>query len=190
MLTFGYGSAFSCRLRALAMITIGAVLVFAENAPALIVRIVGALVLVSGAVSLLYNLFDKSNAVRRSTIGSAVFTLCLGLLLMSFSAEIAKFAIYLIGFALIVVGALQLLAYMGVMAAAGMGLFAPILAGFIVAGGILILFNPFSLKVMGIIAGVFLIIYGINELGNASRVSKAITDNYGPMGEDKGVDEQ
>lgn len=190
MLSFGYRSAFSCRLRALAMIAIGAVLVFADNAAALMVQVVGALLLVSGGVSLLHALLGKQDPARGASFGGAVITLCFGLVLLFFSEGIAAFAIYLIAFALIVVGILQLITYIGAMAVAGLGATAPILAGLIVLGGILLLFNPFSLNIMGTIAGIFLIIYGINELVTAPRVNRAITDNYGPLGEDKGVDEQ
>lgn len=190
MLSFGYRSIFSCRLRALAMIAIGAVLVFADNAAALMVQVVGALLIISGGVSLLHALLGRRDPGRRDSFSGAVVSLCIGLVLLFFSDGIAAFAIYLIAFALIIAGILQLITYTGAMSAAGLGVSAPIISGLIVLGGVLLLFNPFSINIMGTIAGIFLIIYGINELSNSSRVNRAITDNYGPLGEDKGVDEQ
>lgn len=190
MLSFGYRSIFSCRLRAMAMIAIGAVLVFADNAAALMVQVVGALLIISGGVSLLHAVIGKQDPGRGASLSGAVVTLCIGLVLLLFSEGIAAFAIYLIAFALIIAGLLQLFAYTGAMASAGLGISAPIVAGLTVLGGVLLLFHPFSINIMGVIAGIFLIIYGINELINSSRVNRAITDNYGPMGEDKGVDEQ
>ena len=63
-------------------------------------------------------------------------------------------------------------------------------AALIIIMAALLLFNPFGQALMRYTAGLCLLIYGLNELRELPKVNKAITDNYGPLGEDKGVDEQ
>lgn len=48
-----------------------------------------------------------------------------------------------------------------------------LLAFLAIAGGIVLIFNPFSERVMSVLAGVFLIYYGITDLISMRRVSKA-----------------
>jgi len=92
--------------------------------------------------------------------------------------------------AIIVISILQLLVFGSIKALAGLDTTSVFTSAMIVLLSVVILFNPFSLALMRVIAGICLIVYGVNELRELPKVKKAITDDYGPVGEDKGVDEQ
>lgn len=125
---------------------------------------------------------------RECTI-RAILALVFGVILLfngSFAGWIIK---TVIGF-LIVVTILQLIVFGSFRSTAKLdpgSIFSSIVVIIIAA---VLLLNPFSISLMRLIAGVCLIIYGINELLSTPKVNAAITDDYGPVGEDKGVDEQ
>ena len=125
---------------------------------------------------------------RECTI-RAILALVFGVILLfngSFAGWIIK---TVIGF-LIVVTILQLIVFGSFRSTAKLDpgpIFSSIVVIIIAA---VLLLNPFSISLMRLIAGVCLIIYGVNELLSTPKVNAAITDDYGPVGEDKGVDEQ
>ena len=71
--------------------------------------------------------------------------------------------------------------------------FAPVIFGaFALAGGIVILFNPFSDKAMSVVAGCLLVYYGVSELISLKKVSAARKEfeiKFGQTSEEKPVKE-
>lgn len=120
----------------------------------------------------------------------AILAIIAGLLMLFAKASFGNAIIYIIGVILVIVAVVQLLVFGSIKALAGLGNGSLISTGLILFCAILLFFNPFSINVMRVIAGIGLLVYGINELMSAPKVSRAITDDYGPVGEDRGVDEQ
>ena len=127
---------------------------------------------------------------RYECLVRAVLAIVFGLLMLFAKASFGNAIISLIGVVLVAVSFVQLLVFGSVRALAGLGSRSILTTVLILFCGILIFFNPFSINVMRILAGIALLVYGINELSSSPRVNRAITDDYGPMDEDKGVDEQ
>jgi len=127
---------------------------------------------------------------RNEGIIRAVVAIVLGLLMLFAKDSFGNSIIYLAGIIIVTVAVIQLLVFGSVKALAGLGISSMLTTVLLLFCGVMLFFNPFSINVMRVIAGVALFVYGINELTALPKVNKAITDNYGPMGEDKGVDEQ
>ncbi len=174
MITFGYKSKFSSILRAVAAIGIGLVMILATDASIKVVKIIAAFLIVAGVVSLLYGLISKKSGSPGLMVTNAVVDVVLGVLLFLFPTQVAGLIVYLIGVALILLGALQLIVLIGSLSLVGGGFSTLILSICALVGGIVLVFNPFTLKVMSVLAGVALIFYGVQELISAWRVPKAV----------------
>ena len=169
MITFGYNNKFSTALRALAAIGIGLVMVFSTEATVNVVKIIAAFLFAAGMVSLGYGFaHGKSGAMV-----NAVVDIVICLLLFCFPNVVAGAIVTVIGIVILLFGILQLIVLGGTMSLVGMGGFSLILSILAVIGGITLLFNPFSERIMSVLAGIFLIFYGISELISMRRVSKA-----------------
>lgn len=106
-------------------------------------------------------------------IVNAVVDIVIGLILFLWPGFVAGVIVAIIGIVILVFGVIQILALAGTMSLLGSGGLNILLAFLAVAGGIVLIFNPFSERVMSILAGVFLIYYGITDLISMRRVSKA-----------------
>ena len=104
---------------------------------------------------------------------NACLDIILGLLLYFNPQWIAGIIIYLIGIVLILFGALQLLALSGTLSMLGTGFSSLILSVCAIVGGAFLLFNPLSIKVMSVIAGLFMVLYGVSEIVSTYRIGKA-----------------
>lgn len=173
MFTFGYKTKFSSILRALAAIGIGLVMIFGNNAPLTVVRIVASFLFAAGFVSLVYGFTYRKGEVLSLMITNAVVDVVLGLLLFLFPTQVAGFIVYLIGALLILFGTLQLIVLAGAMNLVGARFTSLIFSICAVIGGAFLLFNPFTIKIMSIISGCLLLIYGISELFSTWQVEKA-----------------
>ena len=89
----------------------------------------------------------------------------------------ARFIIYLIGFALFVFGIMQLVSLFSARRVIAVGTFAFVLPAIVTMVGFFMLFNPFAESVMSTMAGVALIVYGASELLSSWKMKKAI-DEY------------
>lgn len=174
MITLGYKTRFDSVTRAVAAIGIGLVMVFGGNAPTLVVKILAVLLIGAGAASLIYGLVkNKETGVYHLLIANAVLDVIVGLLLFFNPQWIAGIIVYAIGILLILFGGLQLVALAGAMSlleAGGSSLILSILA---VVGGAFLLFNPFTINVMSVIAGCLLLLYGVSELISTFKMDKA-----------------
>ena len=174
MIIFGYKTKFDSITRAIAAIGIGLVMIFGSNAPTLVVKIIAALLMAAGVASLIYGwIKSKENGVYRILLINAAFDIILGLLLFFNPQWVAGFIVMLIGIALIAFGALQLIVLAGAMSLLGAGFSSLILSLCAIIGGAFLLFNPFTLNVMSVIAGCFLVLYGVSELISTWKVVRA-----------------
>ena len=189
MYTFGYKSRINGPMRALIALVIGVMMVLSPaNAMATVVKIIAVFILASGIVSLVVGLRDKSKDSLPLMSFNALVDVILGLLMFIFPDLIAKFMIYLIGFALLAFGLVQLFALFGARRVVEIGIGTFILPGVVTLIGVLILFNPFAESVMVIIAGVALIVYGASELLSSRKMKKAIDEQENPISNVKDVE--
>ena len=178
MITFGYKSKLTGPLKALGALIIGILMVADPgNAFALVVKFIAVFLLASGVVSLLVGLKDKENAALPLMMFNAAFNISIGLILFIFPGFVAKFIIYLIGFALFVFGIMQLVSLFSARRVVAIGAFAFVLPAIVTMVGFFMLFNPFAESVMSTMAGVALIVYGASEFLSSWKMKKAI-DEY------------
>ena len=165
MITLGYKTKFDSITRAAAAIGIGLVMVFGGNAPTNVVKIIAILLVLAGVASLIYGLIkSKENGVYQLLLVNAGLDLALGLLLFFNPQWIVGVIVYAIGIILILLGGLQLLVLAGAMSLLGAGFSSLILSICAIVGGAFLLFNPFAINVMSVIAGCFLLVYGVAEI--------------------------
>lgn len=183
MITLGYKSKFSSILRALSAIAIGLVMLMSNNAIVTVVKIIAALLFAAGAVSLVYGIVNRKNRMMGLMSMSALIDVVLGLLLFLYPEPVTHFIVYMVGFLLIIFGIIQLVALSSIMSLLGSGALSLLLSVVVIMGGVFLLFNPFTMKVMSIIAGCGLMIYGVQELRSSWKMDKAKKEyeiKYGP----------
>ena len=173
MITFGYNSKFSSILRSLSAIAIGLVMVVSNNATVTVVRIIAAFLFAAGVVSFIYGFVNRKNGAMALMSVNAAVDIVIGLLLYLFPTAVAGVIVTLIGVAVLIFGIIQLIVLTGTMSLVGMGGFSLILCIFALIGGITLLFNPFSERVMSLLAGILLIVYGVSDLISMFSVIKA-----------------
>lgn len=173
MITFGYNNKFSSILRSLAAIAIGLVMVCATDATTTVVQIIAAFLFAAGIVSFAYGFAHRKSGTFGLMTVNAVVDIVIGLILFLWPPFVAGVIVTIIGIVILAFGVIQILALAGTMSLLGSGGLNILLAFLAVAGGIVLIFNPFSERVMSVIAGVFLIYYGITDLISMRRVSKA-----------------
>mgnify|MGYP001062364139 FL=1 len=173
MITFGYKNKFSGVLRALAAIAIGLVMVFSTEATTNVVKIIAAFLFAAGLVSFAYGLAHKKDGVLNLMVINAGVDIVIGILLFIFPGAIANIIVTLIGIVIFIFGLIQIFALAGTASLLGSGIFSFILSGVALVGAAILIFNPFTERVMSILAGIFLICYGVNDLISTYRVSKA-----------------
>ena len=177
MITFGYKSRLTGPLKALAALIVGIMMVVnPDNAFASVVKLIAVFLLASGLVSLFVGLKDKENSALPLMMFNAAANICIGLLLFIFPGFVAKFIIYLIGFALLVFGIMQLVTLFSARGVVAMGVLAYVLPALVTMLGAFMLFNPFAESVMSTIAGIALIIYGASELLSSWKMKKAVEE--------------
>jgi len=173
MITFGYKSKVSSILRAAAAIAIGLVMIISNEATVSVVKIIAAFLFASGVVSLIYGIVHKKEGALTLMATNAMIDIAIGMVLFFFPQFVTGVIVVIIGIVLVIFGLLQLIVLMSSMALVGLGFFSFLLPLLAIVGGVLLLFNPFSIKVMCIIAGVCLTIYGVSELLSMFKVEKA-----------------
>ncbi len=178
MFTFGYKSKINGPLRALIALAVGIMMVVNPGeALTAVVKVIAAFLLASGLVSLVVGLRNKKDGSLPLMSFNALVDVLLGLFLFVFPGFVAKFMIYLIGFALLAFGVVQILALASARKMTGLGFGAFVLPIIVTLVGGFILFNPFAESVMVMITGAALVVYGASELLSSWRMKKAI-DEY------------
>lgn len=178
MFTFGYKSRINGPLRALIALAVGIMMVVNPGeALTVVVKVIAAFLLASGLVSLIVGLRNKKDGSLPLMSFNALVDVLLGLFLFVFPGFVAKFMIYLIGFALLAFGVVQILALASARKMTGLGFGVFVLPIVVTLVGGFILFNPFAESVMVMITGAALVVYGASELLSSWRMKKAI-DEY------------
>lgn len=178
MFTFGYKSKINGPLRALIALAVGIMMVVNPGeALTAVVKVIAAFLLASGLVSLVVGLRNKKDGSLPLMSFNALVDVLLGLFLFVFPGFVAKFMIYLIGFALLAFGVVQILALASARKMTGLGFGAFVLPIIVTLVGGFILFNPFAESVMVMITGAALVVYGASELLSSWRMKKVI-DEY------------
>ena len=178
MFTFGYKSKINGPLRALIALAVGIMMVVNPGeALTAVVKVIAAFLLASGLVSLVVGLRNKKDGSLPLMSFNALVDVLLGLFLFVFPGFVAKFMIYLIGFALLAFGVVQILALASARKLTGLGFGAFVLPAIVTLVGGFILFNPFAESVMVMITGAALVVYGASELLSSWKMKKAI-DEY------------
>lgn len=178
MFTFGYKSKINGPLRALIALAVGIMMVVNPGeALTAVVKVIAAFLLASGLVSLVVGLRNKKDGSLPLMSFNALVDVLLGLFLFVFPGFVAKFMIYLIGFALLAFGVVQILALASARKMTGLGFGAFVLPIIVTLVGGFILFNPFAESVMVMITGAALVVYGASELLSSWKMKKAI-DEY------------
>lgn len=178
MITFGYKSGVNGPLRALVALAVGVMMVMnPDEALTTVVKIFAAFMFASGLVSLVVGLKDKKNGSLPLMSFNAAVDILIGMVLFIAPGFVARFIIYLIGFALLAFGVVQLIALASARRVMNMGMGVFVLPAVVTIIGGVILFNPFAEKVMVMMAGAALIVYGASELFSSWKMKKAI-DEY------------
>lgn len=173
MITFGYKNKLSGILRAAAAVAIGLVMVLNNNASVTLVKWTGGLLGLAGVITLVAGVLDKKNGGLGLAVTNSIVDIVLGILLYANPEAVSEFIVYIIGFALLIFGVIQLIALIGAMSLVGFGFGGLTLTIFAIIGGILLIASPFAIEVMSVIAGVGLIIYGVQELISIHRMVQA-----------------
>lgn len=168
MISFGYNNKISSILRSIATFIIGTAMIVKNNHVETLMHIMGVALIIVGACSLLFSLLSKSSG-KLHGINSFV-DIIFGVILLLGTEFIAGSLVMIIGIILLVLGIIQFLALIGTVALLGSSVPLIIMSALSFLGGVLLIFNPFSFKIMSIIAGIFLVIYSITDLISLFRV--------------------
>ena len=188
MITFGYKNKFSSTLRALSAFGIGLVMVISNEATTTVVKVIAGLLFATGLVSILYGLMQKDKSSMPLFSFNAIVDCVLGAVMFFWPTFISNIIVYVIGGLLILLGIMQLIVMVSTMSLVGRSTFSLILSIVAIVGGLVLVFNPFSMRLMSIIAGILLIVYAISELLSEWRVRKAVEVFEVNMKEDENID--
>jgi uncharacterized membrane protein HdeD (DUF308 family) len=137
-----------------------------------IVIYIGVLILLGGALSLLFALRSKSPSGRNMLMTQAVFNLLIGIMFVALPATMVKIFVIVLGIGFLLIGIFQLMAALSARHTYGWSwIYFIISVMMIIAGGVM-LANPFSsARTILTFIGVLLLIYGIAELYMAWRLN-------------------
>lgn len=183
MFTIGYRSNFSCIFRAMLSIAIGLVLIIVKDAPALLVQIIAAFIALGGIATILSSLLGKGGKDKGAGLAGGIISLIIAAVLYFYAGRVAIAVFYLVAFMLVISGVMQLGAFSSILSFQGFGFFSIIVSGIIVAGGVVMLILLFNnayniLRFLSVLAGSFLIVYGLLDLINAHKIRRTINDYY------------
>ena len=178
MITFGYSNRLSGPMRALVAIAVGVILmVYNDQAMNIVVKIIAALLLASGIVSLAVGLKKNNDGTSRLMNFNAIVDIVIAALLFIFNGFVANLVIYLIGIVLIGFGLFQIFALINANRVVRVGTFAFLVPAVVTGAGFFLLFTPeFAKASISWIAGVSLLIYGLGELLSSWKMKKAIDE--------------
>ena len=136
------------------------VVVWPDKALEIYMVILGVLALISGTLQILVGGTNKGNALTNAILIRAIITIILGIILIITPFVMLKIAVYILGAAFIIFGLLML---MGIASSEQLTSTEMRIMGiiFIILGVVICIFNDQSIKVIGIIIGVSLIIVGL-----------------------------
>ena len=111
MITFGFRNKFSGVARASIAIILGLIMIIWRGSILpLIVKVIAAVMIASGIVSLAYGIINKNNGALGLSVFNTVVDIVIGILLFIYPNQVADFVVILIGIALTVFGIFQVIA--------------------------------------------------------------------------------
>lgn len=156
-----YKNKISSLLRACAAISVGIVMLFPLDAPESLAKVIGYLLFGTGLFTLIMDIYVNIRQTKQREIFNiitsfrSVVDIILGALLLMYPAQLGDFVVSVVGILLLIISIVNF------MIIGRFGCFPTVL---LVMAGLFLLFNPFSMGVMKIIAGALLLAYGLNEI--------------------------
>lgn len=179
MRTFGYKSKAKGLFRAIAAIVIGLVMVTVQvNALNVFLQYLGALIALRGIIGFIVLCFQKDDSDFMGSAVNSVLNAVLGGVMFLYPEWFVNILMYMVAVLMIALGFVQLLAMMSASRVINVGFFSFVLPLLIILLGILLIVRPSFLgEMIGIVAGVSLMVYGVSELLSLRKMKKAI-DEY------------
>ena len=178
MYTFGYSNRLNGPLRAVIAMAVGAIMIiFSEDALNIVVKIIAALLLASGIVSLTVGLKKRTDSTSKLMNFNAVVDIIIAVLLFIFNDWVSTLIISLVGVVLLLFGLFQIFALISANRVMRLGFMPFIMPIVVTLTGGFIAFNPLAKEVMTMVAGGALLFYGITEFISSWRMKKAM-DEY------------
>ncbi len=175
MIKFGFQNKLGTMTKAIGSLIIGILMVLnPENSIELVVKVLACFMMASGIMNAIVGYRNRENGAMNLMVTNALVNIIFGALIFSSAAFVGKFVLFLIGFVLLIFGLFQIVALWSAVKYLGTGIFAFLLPALSAVGGAILLFNPFSQNVMGVIAGVTLIIYGASVISSYMKMRKAM----------------
>lgn len=179
MRTFGYKSKAKGLFRAIVAIVIGLVMVTVQvNAFNVFLQYLGALIALRGIIGFVFLCFQKDDSDFMGSAVNSVLNAVLGGVMFLYPEWFVNILMYMVAVLMIALGFVQLLAMMSASRVINVGFFSFLLPLLIILLGILLIVRPSFLgEMIGIVAGVSLMVYGVSELLSLRKMKKAI-DEY------------
>jgi uncharacterized membrane protein HdeD (DUF308 family) len=136
-----------------------------------IIKFLGFLLIISGAIILVPQLMNRKNSNRFWTTES-IINIVLGLIFVSFPEQLASIFIAIFGILAFIIGIIKLMAYSKFRKSYVNPILMLLESAYYIVIGILIFANPFeSVQVIVRLIGLFLLIYGIMDILNLNKKS-------------------
>ncbi len=176
MITLGFKNKFSGMLRAVAAIVLGLIMIIMPGtALVLVVKVLAAFLIAAGVVTLIYGVVQRERGALSLTFTNTVVDILIGVLLFIYPQVVAGFIVSLMGVVLLCMGILQIVVLASSARVGGISPMLFLLPVLCTLGGILLLFNPFkSAETFTLIAGLFVLIYGVSEAIATWRMNRVI----------------
>lgn len=179
MITFGYNKRFTSIIRAIIAVAMGITLIlFRKDGAETIVQLIGIGILFAGVISLIPMLSSGNKVEKENRFAAAVgWTICgiaslLGLIVVLKPIWFVNLFIFLVAAAIIIFCTIQLIALISTISLIGFTPLPIVLTGVSLIGAITVMFFAPG-KVICIVTGILLIVYGVAEILSLLRVRKA-----------------
>jgi len=177
MITLGYRNKLMGIFLATGAIIVGIIFLAApESAIETVVRVLAAFLVASGIVSFIFGCKTRDNGAMSLMVVNSAVDIILGVLMFVFAAALSRFILIVLGALLVIFSIREFLALLAARKFVALKPWLAILPIISFIGGVLLMINTFGEKIMGILCGIVLIIFGVSELIAALRVKRAINE--------------
>lgn len=182
MITFGYKTPWSGIVRALASLGLGILAVtYPGDVIPLLVKIFAVLLGLYGLGMLIFAIVNKDEKLFSLWLSNSLIEIVVAVLVFIFAGFIARIAVVLIGFLLLVAGVYQLIALFSAMRVLRFSFWFFILPMIeAIGGGVLMFASQYFTAGVGLVVGIALIVSGFSELFSSIkvyRVAKKYTED-------------
>ena len=148
------------------------------NALNVFLQYLGALIALRGIIGFVVLCFQKDDSDFMGSAVNSVLNAVLGGVMFLYPEWFVNILMYMVAVLMIALGFVQLLAMLSASRVVNVGFFSFVLPLLIILLGILLIVRPSFLgEMIGIVAGVSLMVYGVSELLSLRKMKKAI-DEY------------